>query len=91
MTNEELLDALISLVDDGSGRPPLEMARDRLARPEAARTADLASKIRAMPRYDCSGPEGDYDAGMVSGDGYVDAYDLENLLKEAEASPQVDR
>ena len=36
MTNEELLDALIAIVDDGSGRPPLEMARDRLARPEAA-------------------------------------------------------
>lgn len=45
---------------------------------------DLIAKIRAMHRYDCQGAEGDYDAGMEPGDGYVDAHDLDKILSEYE-------
>jgi len=40
----------------------------------------LSEQIRAMPRYDCASHDGDYGAGMEPGEGWVDFYELEQLL-----------
>lgn len=43
----------------------------------------LIEKIRALTRYGCVGPEGDYGAGMEPDCGdYVDGFELDKLLAQ---------
>lgn len=56
--------------------------------PEVRRMEELLDKLLALPRYDCQGPDGDYGAGMEPGEGYIDYYAVEDLIRDYRSQPQ---
>lgn len=92
----EIKEPRLGISEDGEEMKPWETLWHDLQRAaaaiEALRMPTLAEqaldKILSLPQYQCQGPEGDYSAGMEPGEGYLDFYAVEDIIKLARSLPE---